>query len=190
MSAGTCRAAVRTATASPPPRCSASANRGRGLLVTVDCGITAVERGARGSCRRARCRGHRPSLSARRRRAARLSDRASGPVPVSRHGPVRDRGRAQAGRGARCADSGSDLELVALATVADLMPLRGENRRLVRDGLVQMAGTAAPGPAGVDAGLAHRSERRLTRPASASGWRRGSTPRAACGAPTPVSNCC
>ena len=28
-----------------------------------------------------------------------------------------------------------DLELVALATVADLMPLVGENRRLVRDGL-------------------------------------------------------
>ena len=28
-----------------------------------------------------------------------------------------------------------DIELVALATVADLMPLVGENRRLVRDGL-------------------------------------------------------
>ena len=39
----------------------------------------------------------------------------------------------------------TDLELVALATVADLMPLRGENRRLVRDGLIQMAGTQRPG---------------------------------------------
>ena len=38
-----------------------------------------------------------------------------------------------------------DVELVALATVADLMPLRGENRRLVREGLVAMAGTAKPG---------------------------------------------
>ncbi|HUE27976.1 MAG TPA: DHHA1 domain-containing protein, partial [Solirubrobacteraceae bacterium] len=38
-----------------------------------------------------------------------------------------------------------DLELVALATVADLMPLRGENRRLVRQGLVAMASTARPG---------------------------------------------
>ena len=38
-----------------------------------------------------------------------------------------------------------DLELVALATVADLMPLRGENRRIVRDGLVRMAGTQRVG---------------------------------------------
>ena len=37
-----------------------------------------------------------------------------------------------------------DLELVALATVADLMPLRGENRRLVRQGLEAMANTARP----------------------------------------------
>ena len=34
-----------------------------------------------------------------------------------------------------------DVELVALATVADLMPLRGENRRLVRAGLAAMANT-------------------------------------------------
>jgi single-stranded-DNA-specific exonuclease len=38
-----------------------------------------------------------------------------------------------------------DIELVALATVADLMPLRGENRRLVRQGLAAMAGTARVG---------------------------------------------
>ena len=38
-----------------------------------------------------------------------------------------------------------DLELVALATVADLMPLRGENRRLVREGLAALANTAKPG---------------------------------------------
>jgi single-stranded-DNA-specific exonuclease len=45
--------------------------------------------------------------------------------------------------GASTADE--DLELVALATVADLMPLQGENRRIVRDGLRQMAGTRRPG---------------------------------------------
>jgi len=39
----------------------------------------------------------------------------------------------------------ADLELVALATVADLMPLRGENRTLVRAGLEQLAGTNRPG---------------------------------------------
>jgi single-stranded-DNA-specific exonuclease len=38
-----------------------------------------------------------------------------------------------------------ELELVALATVADLMPLQGENRRLVREGLVALARTSRPG---------------------------------------------
>jgi single-stranded-DNA-specific exonuclease len=38
-----------------------------------------------------------------------------------------------------------DIELVALATVADLMPLLGENRRLVREGLAAMATTVKPG---------------------------------------------
>jgi single-stranded-DNA-specific exonuclease len=38
-----------------------------------------------------------------------------------------------------------DLELVALATVADVMSLRGENRRLVRAGLAALANTAKPG---------------------------------------------
>jgi single-stranded-DNA-specific exonuclease len=45
--------------------------------------------------------------------------------------------------GARTAEE--DLELVALATVADLMPLRGENRRLVRQGLARLASTTKPG---------------------------------------------
>jgi single-stranded-DNA-specific exonuclease len=38
-----------------------------------------------------------------------------------------------------------DLDLVALATVADLVPLRGENRRLVRAGLAALAATGKPG---------------------------------------------
>jgi single-stranded-DNA-specific exonuclease len=38
-----------------------------------------------------------------------------------------------------------DVELVALATVADVMPLRGENRRLVREGIGALANTAKPG---------------------------------------------
>jgi single-stranded-DNA-specific exonuclease len=56
-----------------------------------------------------------------------------------------------------------DIELVALATVADLMPLRGENRRLVREGLSALGNTGKPGlralmavsrtdPSGLDAG--------------------------------------
>ena len=38
-----------------------------------------------------------------------------------------------------------DVELVALATVADLVPLTDENRRLVREGLAALAVTARPG---------------------------------------------
>ncbi len=38
-----------------------------------------------------------------------------------------------------------DLDLVALATVADLVPLRGENRRLVRMGLRALERTKKPG---------------------------------------------
>jgi single-stranded-DNA-specific exonuclease len=37
------------------------------------------------------------------------------------------------------------MDLVALATVADCVPLRGENRALVRAGLLALAGTAKPG---------------------------------------------
>lgn len=50
-----------------------------------------------------------------------------------------------------------DLDLVALATVADVVPLRGENRSLVRRGLRALASTRKPGlralmtVAGVDA---------------------------------------
>jgi single-stranded-DNA-specific exonuclease len=38
-----------------------------------------------------------------------------------------------------------DLDLVALATVADLVPLVGENRRLVREGLRRLRGEPRPG---------------------------------------------
>jgi len=38
-----------------------------------------------------------------------------------------------------------DADLVALATVADVVALRGENRRLVREGLVALARTTKPG---------------------------------------------
>jgi single-stranded-DNA-specific exonuclease len=39
----------------------------------------------------------------------------------------------------------ADLELVALATVADVVALQGENRRLVRAGLRALASTSSPG---------------------------------------------
>ena len=42
-------------------------------------------------------------------------------------------------------DPQDDLDLVALATIADVVPLLGENRTLARRGLRALAGTAKPG---------------------------------------------
>jgi single-stranded-DNA-specific exonuclease len=51
--------------------------------------------------------------------------------------------RAAAGGDSRAADE--DLDLAALATVCDLVPLRGENRRIVREGLLALSRTRKPG---------------------------------------------
>ncbi len=57
-----------------------------------------------------------------------------------------------------CGRCGVDLDLVALATVADVVPLLGENRVLLRRGLRALAATAKPGlralmaVAGIDPG--------------------------------------
>ena len=40
---------------------------------------------------------------------------------------------------------GEDIDLAALATVCDLVPLRGENRRIVREGLVELGRTESRG---------------------------------------------
>lgn len=118
---------------------------GTKLLVTVDCGITAVQEVAA-----ARAGGLDVVITDHH------SPRADGALPdcpivhpgVSGH-PSRDLcGTGVAHKlaealGAQTAEH--DVELVALATVADLMPLRGENRRLVQEGLRQMAGTSRVG---------------------------------------------
>jgi single-stranded-DNA-specific exonuclease len=114
---------------------------GTGLLVTVDCGITAVEQVAAA---------HAAGLDVV------ITDhhapRSDGELPdcpivhpaLCRY-PTSDLcGTAVAHKLAEALGAptaAEDLELVALATVADLMPLRGENRRIVREGLIQMAGT-------------------------------------------------
>ena len=43
------------------------------------------------------------------------------------------------------AEAAEDIDLAALATVCDLVPLRGENRRIVREGLVALGRTRKPG---------------------------------------------
>jgi single-stranded-DNA-specific exonuclease len=121
------------------------AGRGTGLLITCDCGITAVEEVAA-----ARAAGVEVVVTDHH------SPRPDGQLPdcslvhpaVCGHPSVHLCGTAVAHKLAQALGAptaAEDLELVALATVADLMPLQGENRRLVRQGLAQLAGTARPG---------------------------------------------
>jgi len=115
------------------------------LLLTVDCGITAVDEVAL-----ARDAGidvlvtdhHAPRRDGELPRCALLHPAVCNYPCAELCGTAVAFKLAQA-LGARTADE--DLELVALATVADLVPLRGENRRLVREGLRLLANTAKPG---------------------------------------------
>jgi single-stranded-DNA-specific exonuclease len=121
------------------------AQRGTGLIVTVDCAITAVE-----EVRTARAAGVEVVVCDHH------APRADGSLPdcpivhpaLCRY-PCPDLcGAGVAYKlaqalGAPTAEE--DLELVALATIADLVPLRGENRRLVREGLRALSMTTRPG---------------------------------------------
>ncbi len=133
------------------------AEAGYGLVLTVDCGITAVEEVAH-----AAVLGldvvvtdhHRPgeTLPACPIVATRPSDY---PFPeLCGTGVVYKLAQALAGADALA----EHLDLVALATVADVVPLVDENRSLVTAGLRRLARTARPGllalmrAAGVDPG--------------------------------------
>ena len=60
-------------------------------------------------------------------------------------GGVTSRGRSGGGAALGGSALARDLDLVALATIADVVSLTGENRTLVRRGLRALAGTAKPG---------------------------------------------
>jgi single-stranded-DNA-specific exonuclease len=145
------------------------AARGTDLLVTVDCAVTAVEEVAA-----ARAAGldvvvtdhHSPRADGALPDAPLVHPALGGyPCPELCATGVAYK-LAQALLAAAGEDPGladEDLDLVALATVADVVPLLGENRRLVRAGLRALASTRKPGlralmdvarvdPSGVDAG--------------------------------------
>ena len=145
------------------------AERGTDLLVTVDCAITAVEEVAA-----ARAAGldvvvtdhHTPRADGRLPDAPIVHPRVGGYPCADLCATAVAHKLAQAlldGAGEDPAAADEDLDLVALATVADVVPLTGENRRLVRAGLRALAGTRKPGlralmeiarvdPGAVDAG--------------------------------------
>src|SRR2546421_8291043 len=140
------------------------AEEGCGLVLTVDCGITAVE-----EVRRARELGLDVIVTDHHRPAEELPDC---PIVATRPStyPFRElcgTGVAyKLGRALLGPDSDllrRHLDLVALATIADVVPLVGENRSLAIAGLRALARTQKPGlqalmrvarvdPAAVDAG--------------------------------------
>ena len=121
------------------------------LLVTVDCGVTAVE-----EVRLARELGMDVLVTDHHRPSEKLPD-----CPLVHPGlPGHEEGagelcaagvalklsealRSRAGLDPRGADE--DLDLAGLATICDMVPLRGENRRLARAGLEALARTRRPG---------------------------------------------
>src|SRR5438128_379602 len=140
------------------------AEEGCGLVLTVDCGITAVE-----EVRRARELGLDVVVTDHHRPGERLPDcpivatRPSDyPFPeLCGTGVVYKLGQALLGADADALRR--HLDLVALATIADVVPLLGENRSLTIAGLRTLARTRKPGlqalmkvarvdPAAVDTG--------------------------------------
>src|SRR4051794_10574389 len=127
------------------------AARGTKLLVTADCAITAVAEVAA-----ARAAGmdvvvtdhHQPRADGALPAAPIVHPALCGyPCPdLCATGVAHKLAAAlleAAGRDPKGADD--DLDVVALATVADCVPLHGENRRLVRAGLRALAATRRPG---------------------------------------------
>ena len=93
-SSGTCRAGSRRATASRGETLARLADEGVGLVLTVDCGITAVDEVA--EARRRGLEVDRHGSPPTGRRAARLPDRRHAPVRLSVPGALRHRRRPQA----------------------------------------------------------------------------------------------
>jgi single-stranded-DNA-specific exonuclease len=140
------------------------AERGTQLLLTVDCGITSVE-----EVRLARELGMEVIVTDHHQQAAELPDCLILHPEVSRYPfealcgtavawklacALRGTGEGLAGqqRGGsgeslpRAPEAAEvDLDLVALATVADVVPLVGENRCLVRKGLAEVRRARRPG---------------------------------------------
>jgi single-stranded-DNA-specific exonuclease len=125
--------------------------RGTRLLITVDCAVTAVDEVAA-----AKAAGldvlvtdhHAPRADGVLPDAPIVHPTVSGyPCPDLCAAGVAYKlvGALARAAGTDPALADEDLDLVALATICDVVPLRGENRRLVRAGLRALSTTAKPG---------------------------------------------
>jgi single-stranded-DNA-specific exonuclease len=118
------------------------AERGTTLLITVDCGITAVEEVAL-----AKSLGIDVIVTDHHQPAGELPDCPILHPEIDGY-PFTDLcGTAVAWKLASALrdDAERDLDLVALATVADVVPLVGENRSIVRRGLEEIRRAERPG---------------------------------------------
>ena len=111
--------------------------RGTGLLITADCGITSVA-----EVEKAKALGIGVVVTDHHQPGAELPDCPIVHPLVSEY-PCPDLCAAGvahklAGALVGIEQAERDLDLVALATIADMVPLRGENRSLVRRGLERM----------------------------------------------------
>jgi single-stranded-DNA-specific exonuclease len=120
-----------------------------GLLVTVDCGITALEAAARAAelgLGLIVTDHHRPAETLPDCPVVAPRGRGTYPAELSGTGVAYKLAEALIARAEHDpAVLREQLDLVALATVADMVPLAGENRGLVRAGLDQLRRTARPG---------------------------------------------
>ncbi len=120
------------------------AERGTGLLITVDCGITAVEQ-----VKQAQDLGMEVIVTDHHQRDAELPPCLILHPEVSGYPFESLCGTAVAWKLACALREGAgtdaDLDLVALATVADVVPLVGENRSLVKRGLAEIRRTRRVG---------------------------------------------
>src|SRR5215211_2891857 len=121
------------------------AARGAGLLVTVDCGVTAVAEIAA-----AQAAGMDVVVTDHHRAGEVLPDCVVVHPALGGYGCPE---LCASGVVLKLAEALHDdpqvaeeeLDLAGLATVCDLVPLRGENRRIVREGLVALGRTRRPG---------------------------------------------
>jgi len=119
------------------------AQRGTDLIVTVDCGITAVDEVAL-----AKRLGMEVVVTDHHQAGEALPDCPILHPEISGYPFVSLCGTAVAWKLACALREGgeeADLDLVALATVADLVPLVGENRSLVKRGLAEARRAHRPG---------------------------------------------
>jgi single-stranded-DNA-specific exonuclease len=120
------------------------AERGTGLLITVDCGITAVEQ-----VKQAQDLGMEVIVTDHHQHDEELPPCLILHPEVSGYPFESLCGTAVAWKLACAlregANADADLDLVALATVADVVPLVGENRALVKRGLAEMRRTRRVG---------------------------------------------